>query len=160
MDTLWAKFVGIWEETAYRSYLARRGFRTDTGWSFARRAFLECWARPGFHWFWRQWNPGLGFVTFLLYRRLGGNRCRVASTLGTFVLSGIGHNLLVFPWLGWSLTLPVAFLCFGLLVTVGPTMSRVLRQDRWPSLLNIPLNVTLILLGFDVGFRVNCAVAL
>jgi D-alanyl-lipoteichoic acid acyltransferase DltB (MBOAT superfamily) len=155
MRSPWERFVGIWQGEAYRRYLHRRGFTSDTGWSFARRGFLVCWAEPGFHRFWRLWNPGLGFLTFLLYRRLGGNREAPLSTVATFVLSGIAHNLIVLPWLGWSFTLPVTFGCFGTLVALSAPLSRVLRQDRWPAVFNVATNAGLVAAGFDLGFRVN-----
>jgi len=46
--------------------LIRRGYRTGYDGRFFRRAFLECWAEPGFHRFRRIWNPSLGFLVFEL----------------------------------------------------------------------------------------------
>ena len=156
MRSLWRRFVGIWDNDAYRSYLRRRGFHAESGWPFVRRGFLECWARPGFHLFWQLWNPALGFLTFLLYRKLGRGP---ASKVVVFLFSGIAHNALVFPFLGWSLVVPVTFACFGLLVALWPAVSRVLLQARWPAALNVVLNAALVAGSFDVGYRVHAAIA-
>jgi len=152
---VWASFVGIWESTEFRQYLRRRGYRSSSGWPLFRRAFLECWAQPGFHWFWRVWSPSLGFLVFRLYRALGGNRAGGHTKVLAFVTSGITHSLLVLPFLGWSFTIPTAFAGFGLLVVLGPFMSRRLRQHRWPLLANVAVNVALILGCFWLGFRVD-----
>lgn len=148
-------FTAIWEGKDFARYLHRRGYRSSTGWPFARRAFLECWAQPGFHRFWRVWNPGLGFLVFRLYRAVGGNRGGPSTKVVAFLASGIAHNLLVLPFLGWSFTLPVAFSCFGVLVALGPRLSRILRQHRWPWPVNVLVNVGHVLACFTMGFRAD-----
>jgi len=154
----WSAITAVWEGKEFHRYLHRRGYPSGTGWGFFRRAFLECWAQPGFHWFWRVWNPGLGFLVFRLYHALGGKRGDPVTKVLAFLASGIAHNLLVLPFLGWSFTLPVAFAAFGVLVAAGPRSSRILRQHRWPRPLNIPLNVALVLACFTLGFRVDEAI--
>jgi len=154
----WASFTAIWEGREFQRFLHRRGYRASTGWPFFRRAFLECWAEPGFHRFWRVWNPGLGFLVFRLYRALGGYRAGPHTKVLAFLASGIAHNLLVFPFLGWSFALPVAFSLFGCLAAAGPRLSRVVRQDRWPPALNVLVNAGVVLACFASGFRVDEAV--
>jgi len=153
--SVWTAFAGIWEGKAFRIYLHRRGYRTYNDGAFFRRAFLECWAEPGFHRFWRVWNPGLGFLVFRLYRALGGNRGGPLIKVVAFLASGVAHNLLVLPILGWSFTLPVAFASAGVLVVLGPNLSRFLRQHRWPAPLNVAVNVALVVGCFSAGFRVD-----
>jgi len=155
MPSLWRSFVGIWKSEGYRQYLHRRGYPAPQGWPFVRRAFLECWFEPGFHLFWRLWNPALGFLTFRLYRLLGGNRGGRITKVAAFFISGLLHGLAVLPFLGWSLTIPVTFTCFGLLVVAGQSLSPLLRQNRWPKILNGPVNAGLVLASFDIGFRVD-----
>lgn len=155
MRSLWKSFVGIWDSDDYRRYLRRRGFAAESGWPFVRRGFLECWAQPGFHRFWRLWNPGLSFLTFRLYRALGGGAW--AKVL-VFLFSGLVHNAVVAPVLGWSLVLPVTFGCFGALVAVGPYTSRLLRQASWPGALNAVVNAALVVTSFDAGYRLHDAV--
>jgi hypothetical protein len=61
---------------------------------------------------------------FRLYRALGGYRAGPHTKVLAFLASGIAHNLLVLPFLGWSFTLPVAFTGFGALTAVGPNVYR------------------------------------
>jgi len=153
--TAWKSFTGIWEGKGFRRYLHRRHYTSVNDWPFFRRAFLECWAEAGFHRFWRIWNPALGFLVFLLYRRIGGVRGDPFSKILAFVASGFAHGLLVLPFLGWSWTIPVAFACFGLLVALGPPVSRFVRQDRWTWPTNVVTNVSLVVACFSIGFRVD-----
>jgi D-alanyl-lipoteichoic acid acyltransferase DltB (MBOAT superfamily) len=123
---------------------------------FFKRSFLTCWTEPGFHRFWRTWNPGIGYFVFRLYLALGGKRNRVLATLVAFEVCGIAHVLIVYPFLRrWSLVLPVAFLCFGILALVSRGLEHVLRQERWPAVANVIVNVSLVVASFDVGFRVD-----
>lgn len=153
--TAWRSFTGIWERQEFRQYLHRRRYDSVNDWPFFRRAFLECWAEPGFHRFWRVWNPALGFLVFRFYRLIGGNRGGAANKILAFIASGFAHGLLVLPFLGWSWTIPVTFACFGLLDAFGGGLSRLIRQDRWIQPLNAVSNATLVVACFSIGFRVN-----
>lgn len=155
---IWGAFTGIWEGEAFAQYLHRRRYRSVNDWPFLRRAFLECWAEPGFHRFWRVWNPALGFLVFRFYRLIGGNRAGAAGKVLAFIASGVSHGLLAAPFLGWSWTIPVTFTCFGVLVALGSKTSRLLRQDRWPPSLNAVLNVALVVACFDIGFRADALI--
>lgn len=155
LGSLWSSFTGIWESDEFRIYLLRRGYRTSNDWPFFRRAFLESWAQPGFHRFWRVWNPGLGFLTFRMYRVIGGNRRGHVATILTFLGSGMAHSLLVLPALGWSYTIPVTFSCFGILASAGPALSRLLGLASWPALANAALNAALVIACFSLGFRAD-----
>jgi hypothetical protein len=143
---------------SYRAYVKRRGYGDHLNdWPFFKRSFLTCWAEPGFHRFWRVWNPGIGYFVLRLYLALGGKRNRVMATLGAFEVCGIAHVLAVYPLLRrWSLVLPVAFLCFGILTLVSRGLEHVLSQDRWPTVANVVVNVGLVVASFDIGFRVDC----
>jgi hypothetical protein len=140
----------------YQVYLKRRGYgdHTDDGYYFFR-AFLQCWAQPGFHRFWWLWNPGLGYFTFKIYRVLGGNRRRQISLIGTFTASGLIHSVIVLPFLGWSFVIPVTFLGFGIFVCISDLLNHVLKQYLWPFYINILANVSLVLLCFNIGFSLN-----
>lgn len=141
----------------YQLYLRRRGFGNHLhDRSFVIRGFLACWAVPGFHGFWQVWNPGIGYLTFRLYLVLGGRKHREGATVATFVLSGLAHTVLVCPFFGrWSWTLIVAFLLFGILTALSRRLQPILQQERWPAIANLAVNVGLLLLSFDLGFRVN-----
>ena len=42
----------------YAQYCARRGYTSPfRGWSVVKRSLLCSWTQPGFHRFWRVWNP-------------------------------------------------------------------------------------------------------
>ena len=141
----------------YKAYVSMRGYgdHLNDG-PFLVRSFLTCWAEPGFHRFWQVWNPGIGYSVFRIYLAFGGKRNRVVATLAAFELCGIAHVVGVYPFLRrWSLVLPVTFLCFGILTLVSRRLERVLRQDRWPVVANVIVNVGLVIASYDIGFRVD-----
>lgn len=144
-------------EIRYREFARHRGFRTFNDWPYHRRGFLECWTEPGFHRFWRVWNPGIAYFVHRLFLRLGGRRRWDLPTVTSFVGCGLAHNLIVLPVLGWSYTVVTAFACFGLLTVASRRLAPLLRQERWPALLNVAVNVGLVLGSFDLGFRVDRA---
>lgn len=141
----------------YQQYLCRRGFGDKLyDRPFFFRSFLACWAEPGFHRFWRMWNPGIGFLTFRLYLALGGRKHREAATVATFVVNGLVHTMAICPFARrWSWTLIVTFLIFGLLTILSGRLESVLKQKRWPAIANLVVNVGSVVLSFDIGFRVN-----
>ncbi|NIM00376.1 MAG: hypothetical protein GTN89_05590 [Acidobacteria bacterium] len=139
----------------YRSYAQKRGFRTFNDWPYHRRGFIEAWAQPGFHHFWQVWNPGIGYFTYRCYLVMGGRRHRFLTTMAAFVACGLVHSLIVFPFLGWSYSIVVAFTCFGLLANASRGLAPLLRQERWPAAANVLINVLFVLASFDLGFSVN-----
>lgn len=140
----------------YRHYAAMRGFRTFNDWPYHRRGFLECWAQPGFHRFWQVWNPGISYFVYRTFIRLGGRKHWIWPTVTSFFLCGLGHTLIVAPFLGrWSYTVIVAFVSFGILTVVSRLLARRLRQDRWPKVVNVAINVGLVIGSFDLGFRLD-----
>lgn len=141
----------------YRHYLQRRGFGEHVhDQLFVIRGFLACWAEPGFHRFWQVWNPGIGYPAFRLYLVLGGRKRRGRATVATFVVNGLVHTVVACPlFRRWSWTLIVAFSLFGLLTIMSRRLEPVLRQEQWPAIANLAVNAGLIILSFDIGFRVN-----
>jgi len=141
----------------YARYAKARGFTTEINdWPYVRRSFLECWAEPGFHRFWQVWNPGIAYFVYRLYLRLGGRRHRDLATIGAFLGCGLGHWLGVLPVIQrWTWMLPTTFLAFGLLTVASRHLAPILRQERWPWVLNAGVNVGLVLLSFDLGFRAD-----
>ncbi len=140
----------------YEKFARMRGFRTFNDWPYHRRGFLECWMAPGFHRFWQVWNPGIAYFVYRLFLILGGRRRWVIPTLFSFILCGTAHTMIVFPFLGrWSFSVIGAFACFGLLTVLSKKLSRLLRQDRWPRLVNAAVNIGLVVASFDAGFRLD-----
>jgi hypothetical protein len=140
----------------YARFATARGFRTFNDWPYHRRGFIECWAQPGFHRFWQVWNPGIAYFVYRTYLALGGRRHWLAPSIGAFVLCGLVHTVIVAPFLGrWSYSVIVAFGCFGLLSVISRLLAPVLRQRRWPGLVNVLVNIALVVGSFDLGFRVD-----
>lgn len=142
----------------YRDFARQRGFPTFNDWPYHRRSFLECWAEPGFHRFWRVWNPGIAYFVHRFFLRLGGRRRWALPTVASFIACGVAHTLVVTPFFGrWSYTVVTAFAGFGVLTVLSRCLAPWLRQERWPVSLNVLVNVGLVLASFDLGFRVDCA---
>jgi hypothetical protein len=133
-----------------------RGFRSFNDWPYHRRGFLECWAEPGFHRFWQVWNPGIAYFVHRLYLALGGRKRWAVPTILAFGLCGLAHTVVVAPLLRrWSFSLLVTFTLFGLSTVLSRWLAALLRQDRWPTVVNIALNVSLVAASFEAGFRVD-----
>jgi len=145
-------------KSGYLQHLKKLGYGSHTGefdWFFISRAFILCWAKPGFHCFWRYWNPGIGYMTFRLYHKLGGNKNRIMAILFTFLINGLIHNLVLLPFLGWSITLPATFLFFGVFSVISQKLQVLLHQRNWYWPFNAVINIGLVVLSFDAGFRIN-----
>ncbi len=143
-------------EDGYRKFARMRGFKTSNDLPFHRRGFLECWAQPGFHRFWQVWNPGIAYFVYRTYIRLGGVKSWTIPTFLSFSLCGVIHTVIVFPFVGrWSFAVIGAFICFGLLTISSKKLSRILKQEKWPKIVNLVLNVGLVILSFDIGFRID-----
>jgi hypothetical protein len=141
-------------ESRLRAYVKKRGFESLHDRAFFVRAFLTCWAEPGFHRFWRVWNPGISYFVHRLYVRLRPSLGRDEATVVAFVANGVVHTAVVAPLLGrWSWTLPVAFLFFGAFTVASRRLEGPLRQSAWPWPLNACVNVALVCLSMDLGFR-------
>lgn len=163
LKTTWAAMITWWKkqwkayEAGYRDYLSRRGFSSCMeGLPFAHRAFIAPWKEPGFHRFWQVWNPGISYFAFRMYLFLGGSKARDRSTIVAFLASGIAHNVVALPFtLRWSFTLPVAFLCFGIMTVITRRLNSVVDMERWPTLLHVAINIAGVILGFNVGFMIE-----
>lgn len=128
---------------SYLRYLILRGYDpSSTKLAILKRSLVDSWSEPGFHQFWRVWNPGIGHLLYRLYLLLGGNRLRLIATLVVFTLCGLMHDVAVMllfrrPFAAFT----IAFLLFGTLSVVNRALEPVLRQDRWPNPVNAILNV-------------------
>jgi hypothetical protein len=146
----------------YKSYLHLRGFGTHhDDWFFIKRGFLECWYAPGFHRFWQTWNPGIGYFTYRLYLRLigkglGGQRKRNPAVLLTFLINGLIHNLVAMIILRrCSFPLPFTFFALGVFTVISYALDKRLHFKRWPKIVHLALNISLIMFAFDFGFRMD-----
>jgi uncharacterized membrane protein len=103
---------------------------------------IDSWGEPGFHRFWRVWNPGIGHLLYRLYVFLGGNRTRLVASLGVFAFCGWVHDALVMlifrrPFIAFTL----AFSMFGIIALLNRSLTPRLRQERWPRFLNACSNL-------------------
>lgn len=141
---------------SYDQYLILRGYDPSLGkLLILKRALIDSWSQPGFHRFWRVWNPGIGHLLYRLYLALGGNRIRLVATLLVFALCGFAHDVLVMlmfrrPFAAFS----AAFLFAGMLAVANRSLESILQQERWPRLLNVLANVACL------AVSIYCAVQL
>jgi len=140
----------------YIAYARLRGYKSFNDVSYHRRGFIECWAEPGFHKFWQVWNPGIAYFIFRLYLKLGGNRNWIIATILSFAINGLIHSVIFYIFSGqWSFVIPTLFLIFGVLVITSKLFDRILHQNRWPWIINSTINVGLVVLSFDICFKLN-----
>lgn len=136
-------FQGRFNES-YDRYLILRGYDPSSSkLIILKRALVDSWGEPGFHRFWRVWNPGIGHLLYRLYLVLGGNRIRLVATMLVFALCGLVHDVLVMlmfrrPFAAFT----AAFVFSGILAVINRSLEPILRQDRWPRLLNVFSNVS------------------
>jgi hypothetical protein len=141
-------FPGGFNES-YNQYLTLRGYDASSSkLVILRRALVDSWGEPGFHRFWRVWNPGVGHLLFRLYLVFGGNRIRSIATLLVFALCGIIHDVLVMlifrrPFAAFT----AAFVLCGMLAVLNRSLEPALRQERWPRGLNALINVSCLALS-------------
>jgi len=129
---------------SYKNYLVLRGFDPSANpLIILKRAIIDSWLEPGFHNFWRVWNPGIGHLLYRLYLLMGGNHIRLIAALLVFMFCGLIHDeivMLIFrrPFCAFT----VAFTLFGILALLNRSLESILNQKRWPRLLNAVINIS------------------
>jgi len=113
--------------------------------------FLDSWAEPGFHRFWRVWNPAYGYLLFRLYRRMGGSRRGPLPALVVFSACGfVAHDLPVGILFGRPIIVcTIAFLVWGLFASISRTFES--RLTGWPPFLRALCNLSLLFIGMACG---------
>jgi hypothetical protein len=137
----------------YHQYCTRRGYKPPfKGWPVIRRSLLESWAQPGFHRFWRVWNPPIGYPLFRLYSLLGGNRNRVVATLVVFTVAGAFHDLVVVAFKPrWGPILTFAYFVFASLSLLSSRLAPFVRWETWPKFMNVIVNAGLVFGTFEAA---------
>ncbi len=141
----------------YKQFLKLRGFEDHVhDGFFVRRGFLECWLQPGFHRFWQVWNPGIGYFAYRVYLLFGGKNRQTTATIMAFLINGLVHNLTIslIMW-RWDFPLLFTFTLFGILTVISRWLDGHIDMTKWPRLLHLTINVSLVVLAFDFGFRMN-----
>ncbi len=142
---------------SYNQYLALRGYDPSASkLMILKRALIDSWGEPGFHQFWRVWNPGIGHLLYRLYLALGGKRKRLIATMLVFALCGFAHDglvMLIFrrPFVAFTL----AFVFFGFIAVISRSLELILCQDRWPKLLNVSANISCLAASIYVAVQVQ-----
>ncbi len=133
----------------YAQYLARRGL---SGQASTREVLLGPWSAPGFHLFWRRWNPHLGYLLFRTYVALGGGRHHALSSLVVFLLAGAAHDLVVPLLTGFpSIGVTVAFGFYWAASNGCRIAGSFARFRRWPKSACVSLNLALVGAGLALG---------
>lgn len=152
-------FPGGFNES-YNRYLTLRGYNPSSNkLAILKRALVDSWGEPGFHRFWRVWNPGVGHLLFRLYCILGGKRKRSIVTLLVFVLCGVMHDVLVMvifrrPFCAFTATFAVC----GILAMINRRLEMILCQERWPKAVNALVNVSCLAFSIYAGVQLQTAV--
>jgi len=141
----------------YRRYLELRGYGEHVNDRFfVKRGFLECWLQPGFHLFWKVWNPGIGYFAYKLYLAFGGKERRDVATIASFLVNGLVHNLVISLLLWrWDFPLPFTFALFGFMTVISRWLEKPMKMNKWPRVCHLALNIGLVILCFDFGFFMN-----
>lgn len=129
---------------SYNQYLILRGYDPSSNkLVILKRALIDSWGEPGFHRFWRVWNPGIGHLLYRLYLLLSGNRARSLTTMLVFILCGILHDAVVMLMFQRAFIAFTATFFFCGVLTIGSrSFEPILHQERWPRLLNALINMS------------------
>ena len=145
-------------QSNYLYHLKKLGYgdhKGDFDAFFVKKAFLDSWTQPGFHNFWRYWNPGIGFLMLKTYIAFGGKKYKIFATYITFIICAVAHITIVYPFLGYSHVIIITFVCFATLTLLSKFLAKTLNQQRWNILVNTIINISLVVLSFKIGFVVN-----
>lgn len=139
---------------SFQQYLHRRGYDSDAGSAaFLRRMFVTAWAQPGFHRFWRIWNPLYGYFLFRLYAKLGGRRNHTVSSIAVFLASGfVLHDLPISLLTGRPfLAVTIAFCFYGCVARFTQRREKGRGVNTLSSGTNTMINLLLVLAGLALG---------
>lgn len=145
-------------QSNYLCHLKKLGYgdhKGDFDVFFVKKAFLDSWTQPGFHNFWRYWNPGIGFLMLKTYKAFGGKKYKIFATYITFIICALAHIIIAYPILGYSYVIIITFICFATLTLLSKLFANILNQQTWSILINTAINLALVILSFKIGFVVN-----
>ena len=142
---------------SYQEYLVLRGYDPSCGaLTILKRALITSWSEPGFHRFWRLWNPGIGHILYRFYRLLGGNRYPLIASMVVFSVCGFIHDALVMMIFQRSfIAFTTAFTLFGFFAVLNRYLEPVLNQKQWPGILNVLVNLTLLAVSIHTAVQLQ-----
>ena len=139
---------------SYPEYLEARGYHASMPvLRMIRRMFLGCWWEPGFHNFWRAWNPVAGFFLYRLYHLLGGCQNRTLAVVASFLFSGfVFHDFPLMLLLQRPIIVCTSAWLFFALATL---VSARLVPLGWAPATYVSLNAGLVTAGLLFGTWLN-----
>lgn len=141
----------------FQQYLLRRGYNNHTKWTLLFQMFRKSLTQPSFLLFWRMWNPFFGYILFMLYVWLGGNRNRNSSLFTVFILSGFFlHDLVIYFITGvFSFVFSISFQFYFTLIYLNSISNFERKFYNCSSIRNASLNLFFILGGLIIGYSIN-----
>ena len=153
------------QRVSFKQYLTRRGYLFLTFDQAFIKIIKKSFSQKSFCGFWRMWNPLSGYLFFLLYSFLGGNRKRPYAIFFVFLSSGfVFHDLIILLVTGSiSIVFTVTFLIYSLIYNIEHKLYTLRKRLRTYTNIKfglsvkfyVLLNMTLLLLPLVIGFIVN-----
>ena len=114
------------------------------------RWWFLSFAQPGFHRFWRVWNPLLGYLLFLFYIVLGGNKRPFMAGFVVFTSCGFFlHDLLTLKEV-IELDMTISFMIWAVLCDLSRRYQLHKIQEKWPWIANVLINALILVGGKEV----------
>jgi hypothetical protein len=149
----------------FDQYLKRRGYKFYSFRHALLKVMKKSFSQGSFCGFWRMWNPFSGYLIFLLYTFLGGNRKRPYAIPVVFVASGVVfHDLVIFLVTGTlSIVFTITFSLYSVIYGVEHRISSVRKAFKKRALVSIEmplgwrvaLNMTLLVIPLTIGLLIN-----
>jgi hypothetical protein len=150
---------------SFEQYLQRRGYAFLSFDQALVKTIRKSFTQKTFCGFWRMWNPFSGYVFFLLYSLIGGNRKRPLAISFIFITSGfLFHDLLILLLTGSiSIVFTVTFSIYSMIFNIEHRIlffgkgirSYLSHRNIFPLKYHVMLNMTLLALPLVAGFLVN-----
>ena len=144
--------AGVARRFPSSEFYPKRGYKypLQSGDLLLRWWFLS-FAQPGFHRFWRVWNPLLGYLLFLFYVALGGKKRPFIATFVVFSCCGfVFHDLLTLKD-AIELDMTISFMIWAVLCDLSRRYQLHKIQEKWPWIANAMVNALLLYCGKEAG---------
>ena len=150
---------------SFEQYLKRRSYNFFSFDQALVKIIHNSFSQKSFCGFWRMWNPFSGYLIFLLYSFLGGNRKKPYAIPLVFLASGIVfHDLVIYLITGtFSIVFTIAFSLYSIIFSIEHRISTIRKTFKNPALVRIDLpvafrvilNITLLFVPLTIGFLIN-----
>ncbi len=142
---------------SFHQYRIRRGLDDCSMAHLFFQMFTRSLIQSGFLKFWRIWNPFCGYILFLFYVHIGGNKKRNIAVCIVFLSSGfILHDLFLFFVTGiFSFVFTISFLFYSFIVIINSFQNYERYIYNGSKFKNAFLNISFILSGLLFGYYIN-----